>query len=178
MRGDADPIHCLRTTAQASIAAGGDYLLILKSNQTSLLQALIPLLAGTDQTARTSASTAATAVPNSAPRASPQQPASTSPRSQVFRPVRYAGRSGRQRTRNQVVYGITSLTGDLAGPAEIAAAQRGHWVSKNRYAPRPRPPSAKTDPRSDRVTQPGAWQRCATSPPTPAEPPTLPRPCR
>ena len=132
----ADAAHCQKATATAVVAAGGDYLLTLKANQASLLQAVIPLFAGTDAEwaehahvsvgrghgrteQRTVRVTAATGIdfPHAA---------------QVFRTVRHAGGLDGQRTRKQVVYGITSLSADFAGPADVAADQRGHWRIENR----------------------------------------------
>ena len=50
----------------------------------------------------------------------------------MFRTVRHTGGLDGQRVRKQIVFGITSLSADLAGPAEIAADQRGHWRIENR----------------------------------------------
>jgi len=132
----ADAAHCQKATAEAVIAAGGDYLLTLKANQTALLQAVTALFAGTDTDwanrahdsvdrgharteQRTVRVTAATGIdfPYAA---------------QVFRTVRYAGALDGQRTRKQVVYGITSLSAQSATRADIAQAQRGHWGIENR----------------------------------------------
>jgi hypothetical protein len=49
----------------------------------------------------------------------------------VFRTVRHTGGLDGQRTSKQVVYGITSLTGPDAEPAEVGAHQRGHWGIEN-----------------------------------------------
>jgi hypothetical protein len=38
----ADAIHCQQATAQAIVAAGGDYLLVLKANQARLLAQVVP----------------------------------------------------------------------------------------------------------------------------------------
>ena len=46
--------------------------------------------------------------------------------------MRYRGGLDGQRTAKQVVYGITSLPADAAGPADIAVDQRGHWGIENR----------------------------------------------
>jgi predicted transposase YbfD/YdcC len=132
----ADAAHCCKATATAIVAAGGDYLLTLKANQVGLLGAVTPLLSGADEQwadrchvsvgrghgrteLRTVRLTPATGIdfPHAA---------------QVFRTVRHTGGLDGQRTRKQVVYGITSLTTERAGPAQIAAAQRGHWGIENR----------------------------------------------
>jgi predicted transposase YbfD/YdcC len=132
----ADAAHCQKATATAIVGAGGDFLLTLKANQTKLLKAVMALLAGTDAQwadrqyvsldrghGRTEQRTVrlAAAVGVEFPHAA-----------QVFRTVRYAGGLDGQRARKQVVYGITSLTTDLAGPADIATDQRGHWGIENR----------------------------------------------
>jgi predicted transposase YbfD/YdcC len=132
----ADAAHCQHATAQAVIAAGGDYLLVLKANQAGLLEQVAPLLAGPDadwaehrhdstdrghgrteqRSVRVAAATGI-AFPGAA---------------QVFRTVRRSGGLDGQRTGKQVVYGITSLTDQRASPAQIAAYQRGHWGIENR----------------------------------------------
>ena len=127
----ADAAHCQHATAQAIITAGGDYLLVLKANQTGLLKQVAPLLAGPDtdwaehrhdSTNRGHARTeqrhlrVAAATGITFPHAA-----------QVFRTVRYTGGLDGQRTGKQVVYGITSLTDRHADPAQIAAYQRDHW---------------------------------------------------
>jgi predicted transposase YbfD/YdcC len=122
----ADAAHCQKATAAAIVAAGGDYLLTLKANQASLLQAVIPLLTGADATwahrahvsldrghgrteQRTVRVAAATGIdfPHAA---------------QVFRTVRHTGGLDGQRTRKQVVYRITSLSGHGADTAAAAPA--------------------------------------------------------
>jgi predicted transposase YbfD/YdcC len=132
----ADAAHCQKATAEQIITAGGHYLLTLKANQASLLTAVAGLLDGTDAEwadrshhstgrghgrteQRTVRLTTATGIdfPHAA---------------QVFRTVRHRGGLDGQRTSKQVVYGITSLPPDAAGPAEIAADQRGHWTIENR----------------------------------------------
>jgi predicted transposase YbfD/YdcC len=51
---------------------------------------------------------------------------------QVFRVVRYRGGPDGQRTSKEVVYGITSLTRDAAGAAELNTLVRGHWSIENK----------------------------------------------
>jgi hypothetical protein len=51
---------------------------------------------------------------------------------QIFRLRRDRGGVDGVRTSKEIVYGITSLPADLAGPARLAAYTRGHWTIENR----------------------------------------------
>jgi hypothetical protein len=51
---------------------------------------------------------------------------------QVFRLRRDRGGLDGVRTSKEIVYGITSLTPERAGPADIALYARGHWTIENR----------------------------------------------
>jgi predicted transposase YbfD/YdcC len=132
----ADAAHCQKATAAAIVAAGGDYLLTLKANQAGLLQAVIPLLDGADtdwaKRAHTSVDRGHGRTEQRTVRVAAAAGIDFPHAGQVFRTVRYAGVLDGQRTRKQVVYGITSLTAEQAGPADIAAAQRGQWGIENR----------------------------------------------
>jgi hypothetical protein len=57
------------------------------------------------------------------------------------------------RTRNETVYGITSLTTSQANPADILAFNRGHWGIENRTH-HATSPSTKTDPKSPTGSSP------------------------
>jgi hypothetical protein len=123
----ADAAHCQHATAEAIIAAGGDYLLTLKANQANLLKAVAPLLAGPDtdwaerrydSTDRGHGRTEARSV-----RVAPATGIDFPHAAHVFRTVRHTGGLDGQRTSKQVVYGITSLTGPDAEPAEVGAHQ-------------------------------------------------------
>ena len=50
---------------------------------------------------------------------------------QVFRVIRYTGGLDGQRTRKEVVHGITNLSSDHADAAALAAFVRGHWSIEN-----------------------------------------------
>jgi predicted transposase YbfD/YdcC len=132
----ADAAHCQTATAAAIVAAGGDYLLTLKANQASLLQTVIALLVGTDDEWADRAHVSLDRGHGRTEQRTVRVAAATDidfpHATQVFRTVRYAGGLDGQRTRKQVVYGITSLPADAAGPADIAEAQRGHWGIENR----------------------------------------------
>jgi predicted transposase YbfD/YdcC len=130
-----DAAHCQHATAQAILAAGGDYLLTLKANQTQLLKAVAPLLSGpdTDWTDRRHDSTdrGHGRTETRSVRVAPATGIAFPHAAHVFRTVRYTGGLDGQRTSKQVVYGITSLTGAAAEAAEIAVHQRGHWGIEN-----------------------------------------------
>jgi predicted transposase YbfD/YdcC len=49
----------------------------------------------------------------------------------VFRVIRYTGGLDGQRTRKEVVHGITNLAADQASPDQLAALLRGHWLIEN-----------------------------------------------
>jgi predicted transposase YbfD/YdcC len=51
---------------------------------------------------------------------------------QILRLRRDRAGLDRVRTSKEIVYGITSLPDDLAGPAQLAAYTRGHWTIENR----------------------------------------------
>jgi predicted transposase YbfD/YdcC len=132
----ADAAHCQKATAEAIVAAGGDYLLTLKANQGSLLKAVIPLLDGADAEwagrAHVSVERGHGRTEQRSVRLTPATGVDFPHAAQVFRTVRHTGGLDGQRTRKQVVYGITNLSVTDAGPADIDADQRGHWHIENR----------------------------------------------
>lgn len=132
----ADAAHCQRDTAEQIITAGGDYLLILKANQGNLLHAAAQVLAGTDtewaSRSHHSSGRGHGRTEQRTVRVADATGIDFPHAAQVFRTVRYRGGLDGQRATKQVVYGITSLTADQAGPADIAVDQRGHWGIENR----------------------------------------------
>jgi predicted transposase YbfD/YdcC len=132
----ADAAHCQHATAEAIIAAGGDYLLVLKANQASLLQQVAPLLAGPDadwaEHRHDSTDRGHGRTEERSLRVAPATGITFPGAAQIFRTVRYTGGLDGQRTGKQVVYGITSLTAQHADPAQVAAYQRGHWGIETR----------------------------------------------
>lgn len=132
----ADAAHCQHTTAQAILDAGGDYLLTVKANQAGLLNALIPLFAGTDadwtQASDTTFDRGHGRTEERTVRVADATGIDFPGAAQAFRTVRYRGGLDGQRTSKQVVFGITSLGPQAAGPADIATDQRGHWTVENR----------------------------------------------
>jgi predicted transposase YbfD/YdcC len=128
----ADAMHCQRETAQTIRDRGGHYILTVKGNQPNLRKRVkslpwkdIPTLAVSREhghgrrdtrTLKATELTSGIGFPGAA---------------QVLRltRTRTVGTTGK-RTR-ETVYAITSLTVADAGPAQIAAWQRGHWLIEN-----------------------------------------------
>lgn len=131
----ADAMHCQRDTAQTIRDRGGHYILTVKNNQPNLRQRVkslpwkdIPTLAVSREHGHGRADTRtlkATEVSSGIgfPGAA-----------QVLRLTRTRTiRATGKRTRETVyVYAITSLTATDAGPEQIAAWLRGHWMIENR----------------------------------------------
>lgn len=174
----ADAAHCQKATAEAIVAAGGDYLLTLKANRGSLLKAVIPLLDGADAEwagrAHVSVERGHGRTEQRSVRLTPATGVDFPHAAQVFRTMRHTGGLDGQRTRKQVVYGITNLSVTDAGPADIAADQRGHWhieTARITYATRH---SMKTAAKSAPATRRRTPRRWATWPSIPCAPPATP----
>ncbi len=132
-----DALHTTRTTARLITGKlDAHYVLILKGNQPLARQAAEALLIGpdadwTEDTAsaedrghgRTERRTIRTA---------PADETLFPGARQVFRLRRDTGGLDGQRTGKEIVYGITSLPADLAGPAHLNAYERSHWSVENR----------------------------------------------
>jgi predicted transposase YbfD/YdcC len=132
----ADALHTQRAFADwLVIEKKANYLFIVKANQPTLLDAVAETLNGTDKKfanrmnsttdrghGRTETRTirAAAATDIDFPHAA-----------QVFRLRRDRGGLDGVRRSKEIVYGITSLVPDLAGPAQLAAYARGHWTIEN-----------------------------------------------
>jgi predicted transposase YbfD/YdcC len=132
----ADALHTQRAFAEWLVTEKkADYLFIVKANQPTLLDAVADALTGTDKQfadrmntttnrghgrteTRTIRAAAATAIefPHAA---------------QIFRLRRDRGGLDAVRRSKEIVYGITSLTPERAGPAQLAAHNRGHWTIEN-----------------------------------------------
>lgn len=132
----ADAAHCQRATANAIIAAGAHYLLTIKANQVGLLTAVIPLLAGTNaewaNRSHHSHSRGHGRTETRIVRVAAATGIDFPHAAQIFRTVRHTGGLDGQRTRKQIVYGITSLHAHTDGPADIAGFQRRHWSIENK----------------------------------------------
>jgi hypothetical protein len=132
-----DALHTTKTTARLITQdLGAHYVLILKGNQPLAHAAAQTLLTGldtewADTTAshddrghgRTERRTIRTATCDDGLFPGARQ---------AFRLRRDAGGLDGTWTSKQIVYGITSLPADLAGPAHLNFYERGHWAVENR----------------------------------------------
>lgn len=127
-----DALHTQQHTAALLHAAGAGYLMTVKGNQPGLLDAVTdrlraePPTPGSDQRSRGHARTEQRIL-----RAAPATGIAFPGAAQIFRVVRYTGGLDGQRTRKEVVHGITNLRADQADPDQLAALVRGHWSIEN-----------------------------------------------
>lgn len=137
-----DALFCQRSLCQQVLAAGGDYLLLVKENQPTLYQEIswlfepasareqpLPLLdqrvaqtveRGHGRTQDRRVLTATTDLTGYSDWPGLQQ---------VFRLERSWRKDGRM--RHTIHYGITSLPLEMADPARLLALKRGHWQIEN-----------------------------------------------
>ncbi|WP_326826977.1 ISAs1 family transposase [Streptosporangium sp. NBC_01756] len=128
----ADALHTQRTSARLLVEVHhAHYVLIVKANQPGLHAAAIMALAGPDI-----AFAALTHMEiDRGHGRSEQRITRTAPAdgidfphaAQVFRILRYRGGLDGQRRSKEAVYGITDLTAEQAGAAQIATYVRDHW---------------------------------------------------
>jgi predicted transposase YbfD/YdcC len=132
-----DALHTTRKTARLiTEKLHAHYLLTLKANQPHAFQAAQALLCGTDtefadhtviDTDRGHGRTEQRTL-----RVAPAEDTLFPGARQVFRIRRDTGGPDGQRTRKEVVYGITSMPAQLAGPAQLNHYAREHWCVENR----------------------------------------------
>jgi predicted transposase YbfD/YdcC len=131
-----DALHTVRESARHLTGdRRAHYVLILKDNQPTLLAAAIGALTGTDQEFATRSHTMTDRghgrterrTIRTAPAAGVDFPGAA----QFFRILRYRGGLDGVRTSKEVVFGITSLPADLAGPEHLNHYARSHWAVEN-----------------------------------------------
>jgi predicted transposase YbfD/YdcC len=131
----ADALHCQAATAEAIVNSGGHYLITVKANQPSLLEAIIPLLSGTNDEwadrSHTSTDRGHGRTEERIVRVAAATGIDFPYAAQVVKTTRYRGGLDGQRTSKEVIFAITSLPASQAGPVEIAVYQRGHWSIEN-----------------------------------------------
>ena len=132
-----DALHTTKTTARLiTQELDAHYLLILKGNQPLARLAAQTLLTGPDvDWAHTSAvedDRGHGRTERRAIRTAPTNHALFPGARQVFRLRRDTGGLDGTWTGKQIVYGITSLPANLAGPAHLNHYERGHWAVENR----------------------------------------------
>lgn len=132
----ADALHTQQAFAQWLLTEKqADYLFIVKANQPSLLNTIAAALSGIDTefagqrhttTDRGHGRTETRAI-----RTAPATGIDFPHAAQVFRLRRDRGGLDGARTSKEVIYGITGLVPDRAGPAQIAAHARQHRTIEN-----------------------------------------------
>lgn len=125
-----DALHTQHTTAALLHNAGARYVMTVKGNQPGVLADVVRALA--DPPAPTRASSRGHGRTEQrliqvVPATGVMFPGAT----QAFRVVRHTGGLDGQRTRKEIVHGITNLRADEAGPTQLAALVRGHWSIEN-----------------------------------------------
>jgi predicted transposase YbfD/YdcC len=132
-----DALHTQRETARCLVEdEKAHYIMILKGNQLNTLVAAAERLAGPDTAFADAADVAEgrghgrreRRTVRTAPAAGLDWPYAA----QVFRIRRDIGELHGPWTHKEVVYGVTDLPADLAGPAEIGGYVRAQWSIENR----------------------------------------------
>ena len=132
-----DALHTQAETARHLVEdKHAHYLMIIKGNQPSLLQAAVKALAGPDA-GFSGASWAEQGNGHGrrerrAIRTAPADGIDWPHAAQVMRIRRDSGLTRGPWTRKEIAYGITSLPPDLAGPRHLAIYARHHWAIENR----------------------------------------------
>jgi predicted transposase YbfD/YdcC len=133
----ADAMHTQRTLADWLVTEkNAYYLFIVKANQPNLYEAVQTVLAGPNeafakhshtQTGKGHGRTETRTI-----RTTEAEGIDFPHAAQVFRLRRDRGGLDGVRTSKEIVYGITNLPAEMAGPAELAAYSRGHWTIENK----------------------------------------------
>jgi predicted transposase YbfD/YdcC len=132
-----DALHTTKATARLITQdLHGHYILIIKGNQPIARAAAAALLSGpnTDwiDTSATEDDRGHGRVERRTIRVAPADDSVFPGAVQAFRLRRDTGALDGIWTRKEIVYGITSLPADLAGPAQLNHYARRHWVVENR----------------------------------------------
>jgi predicted transposase YbfD/YdcC len=132
-----DALHTTRKTARLiTEVLHAHYLLILTANQPLTYQAAQALLSGIDARFAEATDTAEDRghgrTERRTLRVAPADDSLFPGARQVLRLRRDTGGLDGQRTSKEIVYGITSMSADLAGPAHLNHYTRGHWCVENR----------------------------------------------
>jgi predicted transposase YbfD/YdcC len=138
-----DALHTQRKTARIIGAQGGHYLMTVKGNQPDLQEAVVALFAPERawEQDRESVETTETghgrvehrwlqalSIPADAPAVLAHWPGAA----QVFVVERRVWKRKQRVGHRELVYGITSLTREQAGPAALLRLNRGHWQIETR----------------------------------------------
>ena len=132
-----DALHTQAETARHLVEdKKAHYLMIIKGNQPSLLQATTQALAGPDSSFADASwadeGTGHGRRERRAIRTAPADGIDWPHAAQVMRIRRDSGPTRGPWTRKEIAYGITSLPPDLASPRHLAIYARNHWAIENR----------------------------------------------
>jgi predicted transposase YbfD/YdcC len=132
-----DALHTTRATARLITGdLHGHYVLIIKGNQPIAHATAAALLAGPDtdwvDTTTREDDRGHGRVERRTIRVAPADDTLFPGAAQAFRLRRDTGGLDGVMEHKEIVYGITSLPGDLAGPAHLNYYERRHWVIENR----------------------------------------------
>lgn len=133
----ADALHGQRETARKiRDDLGAHYLLFIKANQPSLLEAITSRLAGTDakfaDAVWTDQGKGHGRREKRTIRTAPADGIDWPHAAQVLRIRRDTGPTRGPWESKEIAYGITSLPAGLAGPRHLAVYARNHWAVENR----------------------------------------------
>ena len=132
-----DALHTTKTTARLITGPlSSHYVLILKGNQPLARAAAHALLAGKDaewtQTSSSEEDRGHGRTERRSIRTAPADDTLFPGAAQVFRLRRDIGGLDGVRTAKEIVFGVTSLPADLAGPAHLNHYERTHWFVENK----------------------------------------------
>ena len=132
-----DALHTTKKTARLITGPlGGHYVLILKGNQPLARAAAQALLSGSNadftQTTASEDDRGHGRTERRTLRTAPAGDAVFPGAAQVFRLRRDSGGLDGQWTTKEIVFAITSLPADLAGPAHLNHYERSHWAIENK----------------------------------------------
>ncbi len=126
-----DALHTQHATASLLDSAGAGYVMTVKNNQPRLLTSIQDQL-GAQQPARTrQLSRGHGRTEERRLSVVPATGIDFPGAQQAFRVIRYTGGLDGQRTRKEVVHGITNLRSDHADADQLAVFVRGHWSIEN-----------------------------------------------
>jgi predicted transposase YbfD/YdcC len=132
-----DALHTTKKTARLITGSlGGHYVLILKGNQPLAHAAARMLLTGTDadftETTATDDDRGHGRTERRTLRTAPADHTLFPGASQAFRLRRDTGNLDGEWTSKEIVFSVTSLPPDLAGPAHLNHYERLHWTVENK----------------------------------------------
>lgn len=126
-----DALHTQHSTARLLHGAGAGYVMTVKGNQPRLLQSIVDQLGAQQPTRVRQFSRGHGRTEERRLSVVPATGIDFPGAAQVFRVIRYTGGLDGQRTRKEVVHGITNQTADQADATALAAFVRGHWSIEN-----------------------------------------------